>query len=188
MQVQQSTYDLVKGFEGERLKAYKDSAGIDTVGIGHVILPNERELLSKQISNQESYNLFKKDAQIAANDINSHIKFPLTQNQFDALVSLVFNIGVGAFNSSTALRQLNEMYPDGFNRDEEAKIRNAWLAWKNAGGKPILLSRRQKEVDLFFNGNAVTDFVKKKPLTTIILTATLITTIYILFKSLKSKK
>ena len=65
----------------------------------------------------------------------------LNQNQFDALVSLVFNIGTGAFARSTLLKRLNVGDYNG--------AAEAFLMWRNAGGKPILLNRRKREKALF---------------------------------------
>lgn len=65
----------------------------------------------------------------------------INQNMFDALISLAYNIGVGALAKSSVIRHLQ-------NGDKLASA-NAFLLWKNAGGKPILLSRRQRERSVF---------------------------------------
>jgi len=102
-----SLYDFILRVEGERLKAYKDQAGKWTIGIGHLILPNEQYLLSKMITPEESKALFNKDISIAKNAVDNFVKVPLNTNQYNALVSFVFNEGVPAFKGSTLLRKLN---------------------------------------------------------------------------------
>lgn len=69
---------------------------------------------------------------------------PLIQYQFDALVSLAFNIGEGAFRRSTLLKLLN--------RGDYKGASEQFLVWKNAGGRPILLNRRKREKALFDGG------------------------------------
>ena len=83
----------------------------------------------------------------AEQEILAGVKDPdvFTQNEFDALLSLFFNIGEHGFETSTLFRELNKP-----KRDAE-KIKSAWLAWKYAGGKPVLLKRREREVELFFS-------------------------------------
>jgi lysozyme len=86
---------LITQFEGEILKVYLDPVGLPTVGVGHLVKPNEKDVypLGKKITKAESQDLLSKDLARFEGSINSLVKVPLTQNQFDALVSLVFNIG-----------------------------------------------------------------------------------------------
>ena len=147
--VDQSTEDLVKSFEGEELTVYKDTAGYDTVGVGHKVLDTDNLSFGDTIEKEKSLELFKGDSATAAGDIKTHITQPLTQDQFNALISLVFNIGVGHFNSSTVLREINMYDLQKLTSAQKDELRSAWLAWKNAGGQPVLLSRRQKEADIF---------------------------------------
>lgn len=95
--------------EGLRLKAYKDSAGIWTIGVGHTgkvdgVLIHE----GMQITKSKALELLRQDVEIAENSINYHLKQPISQHQFDAFVNLAFNIGVTAFSKSTALREFNK--------------------------------------------------------------------------------
>jgi lysozyme len=142
--IQQSTIDFLKDREGVRNDVYNDVSGVDTVGVGHVVLPNEGLNVGDVISNAEVDSLLKSDLKKAADQIKSDVKAPLNQNQFDALVSLVFNIGIGAFHKSTLLKYINEAKGEDF-------IETAWLAWKYDNGVMIkeLLHRREKEFNLY---------------------------------------
>lgn len=130
---------LLKQHEGLRLYVYKDSAGFPTIGYGHKLLPGES--FPNGISPEQAEAMLARDTTWAQNAVRDNVKVPITQNQFDALVSLVFNIGSNAFKNSTLLKLLNQ----GFYAAASEQI----LAWRFAGGKPILLSRRQKEKTLF---------------------------------------
>ena len=146
--IQQSTIDYVSKEEGRKYLSYKDSVGKDTVGVGHLILPNENHLVGKELTDIEVDTLLKKDLQIASDSILKNVTGrKLNQNQFDALISLVFNIGVGAFQSSTLLKYLNNP-----NTPKE-NIINSWLAWKRAGGQVLtaLENRRKRETELFYS-------------------------------------
>ena len=101
---------LLKKFEqgprgGFASEVYQCSSGENTIGYGHVVLPNEN---FTTITEEEAEELLRKDIAIAEDAINRYVKVPLTQNRFDALVSFVFNVGVKAFKSSTLLKKLNQ--------------------------------------------------------------------------------
>jgi lysozyme len=96
--------NLIHQFEGLRLHAYRDAAGILTVGYGHKILPGES---LTEISETQADSLLLHDVKLAQDAINKLVKHDLTQNEFDALACLVFNIGISAFKTSTMLRKLN---------------------------------------------------------------------------------
>lgn len=89
--------------EGLRLKAYKDTKGIWTVGVGHT---GPEVVEGLVITKEKAHELFQKDVTWAEDTVNT-VKVPLSQNQFDALVSFVFNVGAGAFKRSTMLKMLN---------------------------------------------------------------------------------
>src|SRR5947199_9460312 len=110
---------LLEQWEGFELKLYKDSAGLPTIGVGHLL--TKAELSSGKITingvsvkygdgltNQQVTDLLSQDVQPAAAAVNNGVKVPLNQNQFDALVSFTFNVGTGAFTSSTLLKVLNQ--------------------------------------------------------------------------------
>ena len=142
--IQQSTLDFLKEGEGVRKDVYKDSAGYDTVGVGHKVLPIDGLKFGDKITDKKVDEFLTSDSQKAAAAVISTITAPLNQAQFDALVSLVFNIGVQAFKTSTLAKYINE----GKGQED---VSTAWLAWKWAGGKPILEGRRKKEVALFYS-------------------------------------
>ena len=138
MTINKSALDIIKESEGFSNKAYKDSTGILTIGYGTTANVKPDDVITKQ----QAENFLIRDAKTFGDIINKNVKRKLTKNQFSALLSLVYNIGGGAFQKSTLLKKLNA----GATVDE---LRPHWLAWRNAGGKPILLSRRQKEFDIF---------------------------------------
>jgi len=90
--------------EGKRNKAYKDTKGIWTIGVGHTGPEVKEGLVWTDAQVMEA---LAKDITTAENCINSNVKVELKQNQFDALASFIFNVGVGAFKSSTMLRMIN---------------------------------------------------------------------------------
>lgn len=94
--------------EGNILTAYKDTVGVWTVGVGHTSAAGPPTVKpGMKITAQESDDILSHDLVAVENDVNSAVKVPLTQNQFDALVSFVFNIGGTAFRKSTLLKKLN---------------------------------------------------------------------------------
>ena len=137
--------NLIESFEGCVLKAYKCPAGVWTIGVGSTqyadgsrvkegqTLPNKEaalELLAKTIVSYE-YTV-------------NNLKVELTQNEFDALVCLCYNIGSGNFVSSTLVKMLKSGEP-------KTEIAKQFLRWNKAGGKELagLTRRRQAEMDLF---------------------------------------
>lgn len=95
---------LIEKWEGRKLKAYVCPAGILTIGMGHTgrdVTPG------KVITDAEADALLKKDMGLAAVSVRTLVKVPLTQGQFDALVSFVFNLGGGRLRDSTLLKKLN---------------------------------------------------------------------------------
>lgn len=98
--------EAIKKREGEVLTEYLDSAGLRTIGVGHLL--GLTESYPKGITSAQSTALLIKDLQIAENAVNARVKVPLTQARFDALVSLVFNIGNSAFAKSSVLTNVNK--------------------------------------------------------------------------------
>ncbi|EPG3452755.1 lysozyme [Klebsiella oxytoca] len=135
----------LKQEEGEKLKAYLDSRGIPTIGIGHTGSVNGKPVaLGMTITAEKSTELLLEDLAWVESTISSLVKVVLTQNQWDALCSLIFNIGKTAFAGSTVLKKVNA-------RDWNGAA-DAFLMWKKAGKDPeILLPRRQRERALFLS-------------------------------------
>lgn len=149
-----SGYDFIARWEGLELKAYRDSAGLWTIGIGHLLTRSELSsgkiyiggLMVKWrngISEQEAYTLFEQDASKTIQAIRSGVTALINQNHFDALVSWTFNVGVGAFSNSTLLRLLNQKQ-----YGMAAKQFERWI-W--SGGRIVqgLINRRKAERELF---------------------------------------
>lgn len=128
--------------EGERLKAYKCAAGVWTIGIGHTGKDVKEGMV---ITKEKSRELLKSDLNRFEKAVDTSIKIELEQYQFDALVSLAFNIGVGNFSKSTLVKKINT------NASIE-EIEFQFMQWKLAGGKPILLPRRKREARLYRGG------------------------------------
>lgn len=98
--------EAIKKREGEVLTEYLDSAGLRTIGVGHLL--GLTESYPNGITSAQSTALLVKDLQIAENAVNARVKVPLTQARFDALVSVVFNIGNSAFAKSSILTNVNK--------------------------------------------------------------------------------
>jgi len=138
MAIAKSTLSFITKEEGARNKAYKDSKGLWTIGVGHLIKANEQHLITATLSDQEVEDLLKKDLKWCSEAVETSVKVPLAQNQFDALYSLCFNIGEGAFRKSTVVRKINENDLNG--------AAEAILMWN----KPeVLINRRKRERALF---------------------------------------
>lgn len=140
MKPSHEAYAMIKLYEGKRLESYLDAAGVWTIGYGQTgqhIGPGLR------ITDHEAEQWLKNHVEGTAEDIRDLVKVKLTQSQFDALVSLVYNIGIGAFSTSTMLRLINN------NQMREAA--GQFERWVYAGGKelPGLVSRRAAEERLF---------------------------------------
>ncbi|ELI8046806.1 TPA: lysozyme [Yersinia enterocolitica] len=145
MQISNNGINKLKAEEGERLTGYKDSRGIPTVGVGHTGLVDGKPVaVGMVISKDKSSELLRSDLQWTEKAIATNVKVPLTQNQYDALCSLIFNIGATAFANSTVLKRLNA--------GDNKGAADAFLMWKKAGNDPeILLARRQRERALFLS-------------------------------------
>jgi len=138
MAIAESTLAFITKEEGSRNAAYKDSKGLPTIGVGHLIKSSEPHLLTATLSDQEVKDLLKSDLKWCSEAVESSVKVPLTQAQFDALYSLCFNIGETNFRKSTVVRKLNE-------KDYQGAA-DAILMWN----KPeVLVKRRQRERALF---------------------------------------
>ncbi|MFZ2190085.1 MAG: lysozyme [Candidatus Magasanikiibacteriota bacterium] len=96
--------DLLTIREGKRNKAYKDVKGIWTIGVGHTGPEVVEGLVWDDATIKQ---VLKQDCSIAEKAIKTYVFTPLTQNQFDALVSFIFNVGVNAFRRSTLCAKLN---------------------------------------------------------------------------------
>lgn len=141
MKISRNGIELIKSHEGLRLASYVDSAGVWTIGYGHT----GGVKMGDVITQEQAEQFLIADLATAEEAINRQL-LKLNQNQFDALVSFVFNVGAGNFGSSTLLRRIKENPTD---RDIEMQFRR----WVYANGKvlPGLVKRRKDESKLYFS-------------------------------------
>jgi len=144
MQPSENLIKMLKRCEGFSAKAYPDpGTGGEpyTIGYGHT-----DKVKSGDIANEyQAGNLLLQDLQIAVKAINTYVTWPLSQNQFDALVSFVFNVGVGNFSKSTLLKMINA--------HDFTGAADQFLRWNRSGGNVMagLNSRRIEERELFIS-------------------------------------
>jgi lysozyme len=139
MKISEKGLALIKEFEGCKLKAYQDSVGIWTVGYGHTG-PDVREGL--EITQARAEELLREDLHDVERCLANSVSVTLTQNEYDALASFVFNLGCGRLRGSTLLRKLNA---------GDVDCGPEFDKWCNAGGRqlPGLVRRRKAERELF---------------------------------------
>ena len=130
---------LIKKFEGCELKAYQCSAGVWTIGYGHTKDVEEGDTISKD----QAEEMLVEELHEYENYVNEYVNVALSQNQFDALVSWVYNLGPANLKASTMLKVLN----DGKYDDVPYQMKR----WNKAGGKVLdgLVRRREAEALLY---------------------------------------
>ena len=139
-----ASLDLIKHWEGCKLKAYKCSAGVWTVGYGLTTSAGFIEVgPNTTITQAEADWYLEKTIEKFLAQIKPAITAPINENELGAFTSLAYNIGPTAFRKSSALRH--------FNAGNKDKVPNALRMWRKAGGKVVkgLVNRREAEVDLF---------------------------------------
>jgi len=145
MKISQNGLDLIKQFEGLKLDAYQDSVGVWTIGYGSTYWPDGRKVRKgdKLASEAEAEQLLRDVVKTYESGVNRVDKVHITQNQFDALVSFAFNLGVGALEKSTLVKKLNKI--------DVIPVANEFSRWTTAGGKELegLRRRRAAERELF---------------------------------------
>jgi lysozyme len=148
MKVSQRGLDLLKSFEGLRLQAYDDGTGTWTIGYGLTFYPDSgsKVIDGDVISQLEAETYFAAAVGDFAADVGRLVHVSLSQQQFDALVSLAYNIGTGALEKSTLLQKLNA--GDYYGAADE------FPKWNKAGGVTLsgLVKRRAAERTLFLEG------------------------------------
>lgn len=136
--------DLISSFEDTKLQAYDDGVGVWTIGTGTTVYPDGvRVKKGDKCTLGQAKEYFAHDLKRFEASVNTLVKVPLSQNQFDALVSLVYNIGTGAFAGSTLLKKLNA-------KDYQGAA-DQFPLWNKVGGKVLkgLVRRRADERALF---------------------------------------
>lgn len=141
MRISREGLILLKEFEGLRLKEYIDAGGYLSIGYGHLLQDGER--FENGITLEEAENMLIADVADAESVVESMVTVDLSQNQFDALVSFVYNIGGDQFSRSTMLRLLNS--------GDYSGAAKQFKRWNKSSGKVLkaLVTRRAKEEALF---------------------------------------
>ena len=138
MKINQAGIDLIKTYEGRRLMAYQDQKGIWTIAYGHT---GPEVVKGLTVSPEEAVQLLEKDILVKAEPIYQYCSENVNENQFSALCSLCFNVGLTAVRNSRTLQLINE------GKDPSVE----WLGFCNVNGVPNngLLNRRKAELELY---------------------------------------
>jgi len=139
---------LIKEFEGFEPIPYLCPAGVPTIGYGTTIYPygDEVSLNDPEISEKFASKILSTVVDRFAESVNRYVNSDINQNQFDALVSLAYNIGLTAFRRSTLLKRVN-------NDPNDRDISYQFSRWKRGGGRILsgLVRRRTAEAELYFS-------------------------------------
>ena len=137
--------DLICHFEGFSPVIYICPAGYPTIGYGHLITEANKERFLDGVDEDEALELLRADVSKAERAVLRLIAVPLTQGQFDALVSFTFNLGSGALQRSTLRRKVN--------REEHDAVPAELMKWVWAGGRKLkgLMKRRKAESIIYAN-------------------------------------
>ena len=141
MAIAESTLDYIIEEEGYRNKAYKDTKGLWTIGVGHLIKSDEQHLLNATLTDEQVKDLLKIDLKWCSEAVESSIGVSLPQPSMDALYSLCFNIGGPAFKKSTVVKRINA--------NDLKGAADAIEMWNKPA---VLVSRRKREKALFLKG------------------------------------
>jgi lysozyme len=134
-------YSFISYWEGKKLIAYKCQAGVWTIGVGHTAGVKEGDAITEE----EAQSLFESDCAQFQQEASKLIRVKVTENQFIALMSFIFNFGTEKFKRSSVLRNLNA--------GAITQAAESFLLWNKAGGKVSngLVRRRKAERALFLN-------------------------------------
>lgn len=144
MTISEKGVELIKRFEGCKLYAYRDSVGVPSIGFGHT----KNVKMGMSITQKQAEDFLQDDIKLCERVLNA-MGVNYTQNQFDSLVSWIFNLGEGKFKGST-------MYKKIVAHASDTEITDQMVKWVNAGGKPLLgLKRRRREEANMFLGRDV---------------------------------
>jgi lysozyme len=150
MLTNQAGIELIKEFEGLRLRAYLCPAGVPTIGYGTTVYPNGRRVqMGDQITADQAEEYLRSDLRAFERNAESMLRVSVNENQFAALVSFSYNVGSEALRRSTMLRFIND------NRFADAA--GEFARWNMAAGKPLagLTRRRAAERELFLKPVAI---------------------------------
>lgn len=147
MKVDNKGLDLIKQFEGFSGKPYLDSIGVPTIGYGFTYYPNGKRVTMNDspISEEHATTLLAEIIKPYEVGVDSMTRDDITQNQFNALVSFAYNLGLKNLQGSTLLKKVNR-------NPNDKTIKDEFLKWVNAGGKKLhgLVNRRNKEAEVYF--------------------------------------
>jgi lysozyme len=148
MKLNNSGYLLITEFEGYSAKPYLCSAKVPTIGYGNTYYTDGKRvtMLDKEINKQQAFEMFKVIADRFASKVSNLVKTPLNQNQFNACVSLAYNIGMANFMNSTLLKLVNKNHND-------ILIGLEFKKWNKVNKKVVagLTRRRNYESDIYFS-------------------------------------
>jgi lysozyme len=139
--------DLIKQFEGFSNKPYLDSVGIPTIGYGFTYYPDGKRVTMQDyaISEEHATMLLSEIVKPYEVGVDSMTTDLVNQNQFNALVSFAYNLGLKSLQGSTLLKKVNA-------NPSDITIKDEFLKWVNAGGRKLkgLVNRRTKEAEVYF--------------------------------------
>lgn len=140
MNISKNGIDLIKSFESLRLTAYLCPAGVWTIGYGHTANVRKGDVITRE----QAVKMLESDVAWVERTIAVCVTVPLTQNQYDALCSIIYNIGSTMFSNSTLLRFINA-------RETENAIVGQFMRWKYVNGRESkgLAARRRREAALW---------------------------------------
>ena len=148
MTIDKSGIDLIQKFEGCKLKPYLCSTGIPTIGWGNTYYKTGKKVTLKDnpITQAEADDLFTFLMPSYEKQVTNLVKTKLTQNQFNALVSFAYNVGVGSLANSTLLKKVNA-------NPNDPTIKTEFAKWNKSNGRPIqgLINRRAAEGEMYFS-------------------------------------
>jgi len=135
---------IIKKFEGLRLKAYLCPAGVWTIGYGSTKINNRDVIESDTCTAEEAEEMLIETVSRLKFSVRRIVKVELKQHEYDALISLAYNIGIGNFQNSTLVSLLNARAPENI-------VALEFPRWNKSKGKVLagLITRRKEEMDLF---------------------------------------
>jgi len=146
MNVSTNCLTLIKKYEGLKLKSYLCPAGVATIGYGNTRYKDGTPVtLGESITQDQADELLNSILEDFIESVNYLVKAPINQNQFDALVSFVYNVGSGNFQKSTLLKKINV-------NPNDPTIKDEFMRWVKSKGKVLdgLVKRRTSEAELYY--------------------------------------
>lgn len=148
MDINRKGIDLIKKYEGFRSKPYLCPAKIPTIGYGATYYPGGKrvKLTDPAITEREAEKLLLEHLKEYVRAVDRYTTDKVNENQFSALVSFAYNLGISALQKSTLLRKVN-------NNPNDTTIKREFMRWVNAGGRRLqgLVKRRAEEAQLYFS-------------------------------------